>query len=80
MTKNPVEQLTSEFDINDAPLSARNLLTRGHIQDEITQISGCAVTTRGRYMTTVERLKNTNERALYLYIQGPNKASLDSKL
>ncbi|XP_044728817.1 protein kinase 4-like [Chrysoperla carnea] len=77
MTKNPVEQLTSEFDINDAPLSARNLLTRGHIQDEITQISGCAVTTRGRYMTPVERLKNTNERALYLYIQGPNKASLD---
>ncbi|GIY27033.1 brings lots of money 7 [Caerostris extrusa] len=33
--KNANELITAEIDINDAPLNARNLLTRGHMQEVI---------------------------------------------
>lgn len=31
---------TSEYEINEAPIAARNLLTKGHTQEEINQFSG----------------------------------------
>lgn len=34
------ETFTSEFEINEIPPSARTLLTKGYIQDEINSYSG----------------------------------------
>ncbi|KAG8188568.1 hypothetical protein JTE90_007175 [Oedothorax gibbosus] len=66
--------ITAEVDINDAPLSARNILTRGHMQDEICKISGSSLSTRGRYMTPEERqtIVTPECRPLYLNIQASN--------
>lgn len=71
---------TSEFEINEVPITARNLLTKGHTQEEINQFSGAAVSTRGRYLTPEERARNAGERPLYLYIQASTKQAIDSQV
>lgn len=38
---------------------------------------GAAVSTRGRYLPPEESAYYSGERALYLYVQGPSKNSVD---
>ncbi|XP_055715496.1 trithorax group protein osa-like isoform X3 [Phlebotomus papatasi] len=70
--------VTKEIVINDAPVVARNLLTKGQTQDEISQNSGASISTRGRYIAPAEKNSGKiHERPLYLYIQAHSKHSLD---
>ncbi|XP_031780890.1 extensin isoform X3 [Nasonia vitripennis] len=71
------EMYTTEFEINETPPSARTLLTKGYIQDEINSFSGATVSTRGRFMTEQEKARCPHERPLYLYIQGHTKHNID---
>ncbi|XP_043277485.1 extensin-like isoform X2 [Venturia canescens] len=71
------ELYSTEFEINETLPSARTLLTKGYVQDEINHFSGATVSTRGRFMTEAEKKRCPNERPLYLFVQGQNKLNID---
>uniref|UniRef100_A0A2R5L4B9 KH homology domain-containing protein 4 n=1 Tax=Ornithodoros turicata TaxID=34597 RepID=A0A2R5L4B9_9ACAR len=71
--RNSGDLFTTEVEINDAPLAARNVLTKGLFQEEICRTTRAVLSTRGRYMNNVEKMNASSaERPLYIHIQAPH--------
>ncbi|XP_075535722.1 uncharacterized protein LOC142571337 isoform X3 [Dermacentor variabilis] len=72
---------TTEVEINDAPLPARNVLTKGIFQEEICRSTGAVMSTRGRYMSGMEKLNSgSGDRALYLHIQASTVDAIEKAM
>ncbi|KAG5270618.1 hypothetical protein AALO_G00194690 [Alosa alosa] len=71
------EVVVTEVDINDVPINCRNLLTKGKTQEEIRQVSGAVVSTKGLYMTTADKSTAKGERPLYLHVQGRSQEEVN---
>uniref|UniRef100_A0A671SCD4 ATP-dependent RNA helicase PRP5/DDX46/KHDC4 KH domain-containing protein n=1 Tax=Sinocyclocheilus anshuiensis TaxID=1608454 RepID=A0A671SCD4_9TELE len=74
------ELIVAEVDINDMHMECRDLLTKGKTQDEIGQLSGAVVSTKGLYMSDTDRSGSAGvARPLYLHVQGRCREQVNSK-
>ncbi|KAI8854166.1 P-loop containing nucleoside triphosphate hydrolase protein [Chytridium lagenaria] len=65
-----------EFEINDFPQKARWKVTNKEQIVQITEMSGCAITTRGTFFPPGKQPGPT-ERKLFLFIEGETQLSID---
>lgn len=77
-TIKPSDIFSSEFNINDVPSGARDVLTKGITREEISSFSGTKITLKGQHLAPGVK-PGPNQKPLTLFIQGPNKQSLDCK-
>jgi ATP-dependent RNA helicase DDX46/PRP5 len=71
-----VFNFTCEFEINDYPQRARWKVTNKDQINQICDISGAAITTRGLYYAAGKAPKE-GERKLYLFIEGETQLAVD---
>lgn len=76
--------IQAEYSINHCTQAIRNLLCKGATQEKIREYCEAYVSTKGRYIPEGSQnpLPEKSDKAygLYLFIQGPNKRSVDCKL
>ncbi|ESO94540.1 hypothetical protein LOTGIDRAFT_232362 [Lottia gigantea] len=67
-----------DIEINDAPITCRNILTKGTTQEHIMKLSGAAISTRGRYIHPEEKSKvAADDKPLFLYIQATTQQAIN---
>lgn len=74
--------IQAEYSINHCTQAVRNLLCKGATQEKIREHCEAYVSTKGRYIpegSPVSTEKTDKAFGLYLFIQGPNKRSVDCK-
>ena len=69
-----------KVEINDAPTTARNILTRGSMQKDMGVKTGASVCTKGRYYTPDELAKRgpDDDPPLYLELSAAEASQLDA--
>ncbi|KNE61287.1 hypothetical protein AMAG_07028 [Allomyces macrogynus ATCC 38327] len=71
-----VVNFTCEFEINDFPQRARWKVTNKDQINQISDLSGAAITTRGEFFPEGKQPKGA-ERKLYLFIEGETELAVD---
>lgn len=75
--------IQAEYSINHCTQAIRNLLCKGATQEKIREYCEAYVSTKGRYIPegsqNPPQEKSDKAYGLYLFIQGPNKRSVDCK-
>jgi ATP-dependent RNA helicase DDX46/PRP5 len=72
-----MEHPNAEMEINDLPQTARWKVTHKDAAREVGELTGCAVTVRGVYVSPGKEVP-PGERKLYMVIEGPNQRGVQA--